>query len=130
MSENLFERNLGALAACSPRSWEDVASGTEDLPRVALRVFPSASGSPALEASREGARCLVHSARDPAGEAERFVDPCLDGSEEIVVVFGFGRLDPGPASRRHGSGIFSKSRLTIICATKLTGFLTSLNGKT
>jgi hypothetical protein len=91
MNEKSFlEKNLSALKARSPRLWEEVSALCADSASCSLRVFPSKSGVPTLEAAREGIRCLLHSARDPGEEAKRFVRSQLDGSEEIVVVLGFG----------------------------------------
>jgi hypothetical protein len=88
--KSLLEKNLSALKTRSPRLWEEIASRSADRASLSLRVFSSGAGVPTLEAVREGGRCLLHSARDPVEEAKRFVRSRLDGSEEVVVVLGFG----------------------------------------
>jgi hypothetical protein len=57
---------------------------------LTLSVIPASSGQPTLEAVSPGSRTLLHSGRDPVEEAIRFVREAVDGSEDLVVLFGFG----------------------------------------
>ena len=88
-----FERSCAILGERFPQVGAAVRRGDEApmKPRgLTLSVIPASSGQPTLEAVSPGSRTLLHSGRDPVEEAIRFVREAVDGSEDLVVLFGFG----------------------------------------
>lgn len=83
-----LEANLRALAAVDPGRAATIAAAEP----LAASCQPAASGAPTLAADG----VLLHSAHDPAGEAQRWAfDACerlaaAEGSPATAVVFGFG----------------------------------------
>jgi hypothetical protein len=84
----LFKKNLSALESRDPHTAERLKNLSYD--RTPYRSLISKSGLPILEITRGGRRVCIGSRVDPVREASRLAASSLEGSEQLVQIFGMG----------------------------------------
>jgi len=87
-SPDIYSSNIEALKQINPLSARRLETLQYD--SGPYRRVNSRSGLPILKVSRENRITYLCSKADPQREAERLVHSYLDGTEQLVVLFGMG----------------------------------------
>jgi hypothetical protein len=87
-ADSVYKGNLNALKKLTPSICRKLESRLDD--GNISRSIDSVKGAPTIEVSTGKTRLLLHSKKDPLGEARRFVQSNIDGNEQMITVVGFG----------------------------------------
>ncbi len=87
-SPSTYSKNIDTLKRIDPTLARRLETLRYD--REPYRIFNSRSGLPVVEVTRENHTTCLCSKIDPQREAERLARSSLDGTEQLVVVFGMG----------------------------------------
>ncbi len=87
-ADSVYRNNLNALKKLIPSLSRKLTDQTGD--GSICRSIDSEKGVPTIEVSTQKTRLLLHSKKDPLGEARRFAQSDIDGNEQMIVVVGFG----------------------------------------
>lgn len=87
-ADSVYQNNLNALKKITPSLCRKLEDQTSD--GNIYRSIDSEKGVPTIEVSTGKTRLLLHSKKDPLGEARRFVRSNINGNEQMITVVGFG----------------------------------------
>ncbi|MFW6139433.1 MAG: 6-hydroxymethylpterin diphosphokinase MptE-like protein, partial [Spirochaetota bacterium] len=84
----VFQKNMDTLRTYLPELCNKLRKKSSE--GLSFSHFKTRDGLPVIAVQSQGKKILLHSRKDPAGEARRFVQAHISGDEQIILVAGMG----------------------------------------
>jgi len=84
----IFKKNAAILRTQYPELYRIITENRADT--AAITTHQTKTGLPGIEATLDHNLISLHSKIDPVREARRIADSVMDGSEQVIVLIGFG----------------------------------------
>ena len=82
-SDSVYKLNLKALKNLNPYLCRELEDRKGE--NGSVRIIDTETGSPTMEVFSGNKRLMVHSKKDPLGEARRFARSDINGSEQTIT---------------------------------------------
>ena len=86
--DTIYQKNLNILKVRFPLLYRTLRNPATE--SVSCEIMRAETGEPALKVEHAGKKLFFHSRRNPRAEAEEFIESSTDGTEQIIILVGFG----------------------------------------